>query len=240
MDSDNGRLGYKEILNKIKSFKNNQELKPIIQAISITQLAENGTAYSLKELKKIGNICKNQNLYFHMDGARFCNAQVYLGKKPSEVTWKIGLDCLSLGATKNGAYAAEVVIFFNKKLIKNFKFVQKKTGHILPRTKFITSQLNAWLKNDLWIDLASKANKNAQLLRKKLKEINDVKILYPTHGNEIFVETSYDNFQKIKLVKVFPKLWSSKKDKVILRFVTSFEMDKNIIEEIGIRLKVLN
>ena len=88
-----------------------------------------------------------------MDGARFSNALVFLNKKPSEITWKIGVDCLSLGATKNGAYAAEVIIFFDKKLIKDFDNVRKKTGHVLPRTKLITSQLNTWLKDDLWIKI---------------------------------------------------------------------------------------
>ena len=57
-----------------------------------------------------------------MDGARFSNALVYLNKQPSEVSWKIGLDCLSLGASKNGAFAAEVIIFFNPRLINNLNY----------------------------------------------------------------------------------------------------------------------
>ena len=42
--------------------------------------------YSLNELKKIGEFCKKNNLLFHMDGARFANALVYLNKKPSEIS----------------------------------------------------------------------------------------------------------------------------------------------------------
>ena len=52
-----------------------------------------------------------------MDGARFSNALSFLKLKPREITWEIGLDCLSLGATKNGAYAAEAIVFNSKKLI---------------------------------------------------------------------------------------------------------------------------
>ena len=154
-----------------------------------------------------------------MDGRKiFSNALVFLNKKPSEITWKIGVgDCLSLGATKNGAYAAEVIIFFNKNLIKDFDYVRKKTGHVIPRTKLITSQLNTWLKDDLWIKLAKKSNENAQYLRQKLDKISDIKFLYPTHGNEIFVEMPKDHYKKFKEVNIFPKLWKKSKN-VVLRF----------------------
>ena len=38
-----------------------------------------------------------------MDGARFANAVAALGASPAEMTWRAGVDVLSLGGTKNGA-----------------------------------------------------------------------------------------------------------------------------------------
>ena len=46
----------------------------------------------------------------HMDGARFTNALVALGASPADMTWRAGVDVLSLGATKSGALACEAVI----------------------------------------------------------------------------------------------------------------------------------
>jgi threonine aldolase len=46
-----------------------------------------------------------------MDGARFANALVRLNATPAEMTWRSGVDVLSLGATKGGALAAEAVVF---------------------------------------------------------------------------------------------------------------------------------
>ena len=40
-----------------------------------------------------------------MDGARFANALAFVGCTPAELSWKAGVDVLSLGATKNGAMA---------------------------------------------------------------------------------------------------------------------------------------
>jgi len=105
--------------------------------------------------------------------------------------------------------------------------------------KFISAQLNAWLENDLWLRLAKKANNNAKNLREILRNFTEMKFVYPTHGNEIFVETTEQYLKKINSLKIFPKLWAKKKDnKVILRFVTSFDMDKKIINEIAERLKL--
>ena len=102
-------------MKKIDEINFKRKSTQVISGVSITQLAENGTLYSIDEIDAISKICKKNNLYLHMDGARFSNALV--SKRlisPAEATWKVGVDCLSLGATKNGAMAAELIIFFNK------------------------------------------------------------------------------------------------------------------------------
>ncbi len=238
INTKNGKLNNENLKKKFDKFNTISNFKKKIQGVSITQLAENGTAYSLNELKKIGSFCKKNNLFFHMDGARFTNALVYLNKKPSEMTWEIGLDCLSLGASKNGALAAEVIIFFNRSLIKNLSYKQKQTGHVLPRTKFISCQLNAWFENNLWLKLAGKANENAFKLRSNLEKVKDLDFIYPTHGNELFVKTTKSFLQKMNEQNIFPKVWFTKNDReIILRFVTSFDTTNALIEEISQRLK---
>ncbi len=69
-----------------------------------------------------------------MDGARFSNALVSQELiSPSQATWKVGVDCLSLGATKNGAMAAELIIFFNKTLASEAQKIIKQTGHVIQK-----------------------------------------------------------------------------------------------------------
>ena len=132
IDTENGKLNENDLKKKLDKFNTTSNFKNKIQGVSITQLAENGTAYSLDELRKIGDFCRKNNLLFHMDGARFTNALIYLNKKPSEMSWEIGLDCLSLGASKNGALAAEVIVFFNSSLTNNLNYIQKKQVMFYP------------------------------------------------------------------------------------------------------------
>lgn len=164
--------------------------------LSLTQATEAGTVYQLEEIRILAKIAKAHNLYVHMDGARFANALVSLGCSPAAMTWQAGVDVLSFGATKNGAMAAEAVLFFNQypnqdfnqNLGKNFPFHRKRGGHLVSKMRFLSAQLVAYLEDDLWLKNAHHANQMATKLAQGLQEISGVKILFPVEANEIFVE----------------------------------------------------
>ena len=68
--------------------------------VSITQVTESGSLYSLAEVQEIGAICRDYGLKYHMDGARFANALVALDCTPAPTTWQARVDIPSFGATK--------------------------------------------------------------------------------------------------------------------------------------------
>ncbi len=157
-------------------------------SISITQATEAGTTYKISEIKAICEVAKKYNLKVHIDGARFANAIVNLGCTPAEMTWKSGVDVLSFGATKNGAMAAEAVIFFDQKLAETFIYRRKRAGHLLSKMRFLSVQLEAYIQDKLWWKNAYHANKMASKLAQGLETISGVKIYYPVEVNEIFVQ----------------------------------------------------
>ncbi len=234
-----GRIKAEDLLKKIDEINFKRKSSSSISGVSITQLAENGTLYTLDEISAISEICKKNNLYLHMDGARFANALVSQKLiSPAQATWKVGVDCLSLGATKNGAMAAELIVFFKKTLANEAQNIMKQTGHVISKTRFVSAQLNAWFKDGLWLELAKLANKNALYLRNQLSEFNEFKILYPTQGNEIFVKMSNLSYENILKLNIIPNLWKQfDKDHLVVRFVTSFETTKCQIDKIIERLK---
>lgn len=239
INHESGKLNAKDIEDTIEKFNFKNKSSSKISGVSITQLAENGTIYTKDEIIRIHKICQINNLYLHMDGARFSNALVFQkGMSPAEITWKIGVDCLSLGATKNGALAAEVIIFFNKQLAREALSQVKQTGHVISKTRFISAQLNAWFQDGLWLKLANSANKKANYLYKKLSIFEDFELLFPIHGNEVFFKIKNNIYKKILSLKIFPNLWCKlNNDEIVIRFVTSFETDKSEIDEIILRLK---
>ena len=237
MGDNSGKLKAKQLKIKIDNIIFKKKNTNSLSCVSITQLAENGTIYKKKEILEISKICKNHNMFLHMDGARFTNALVSQNISPAEATWKLGVDCLSLGATKNGAMAAEVIIFFNNKLAFEAKNKIKQTGHVISKTRFISAQLNAWFKDGLWIKLAKSANNNAKYLSDQLSLFRDFKLLYPTEGNEVFLKIQNKTYDQILKLKIIPNLWSKvNDDELVIRFVTSFETQKSQIDELIKRL----
>src|SRR5271166_1686663 len=74
-------------------------------ALSLSQATEAGTVYRQEEVVELCDIAHRAGLAVHMDGARLANALVSLALSPADMTWRAGVDALSLGATKNGALA---------------------------------------------------------------------------------------------------------------------------------------
>ncbi|MBV8392641.1 MAG: low specificity L-threonine aldolase [Alphaproteobacteria bacterium] len=155
--------------------------------VSITQATECGTVYSPDEIAAISTPVRRQGLKLHMDGARFANALSYVGCTPSELSWKAGVDVLSLGATKNGALGAEVVIFFDPALAKEFEFRRKRGGHLFSKMRLLSSQLDAYFSDSLWMLNARHANTMARRLVAGLTTLKGTSLLYPVEANEIFV-----------------------------------------------------
>lgn len=189
--------------------------------ISITQATECGTVYSIEELKKIHNIANKYNIPIHMDGARFANSIATLNCKPAEVTWKVGVDVLCFGATKNGAMCAEAIVFFNHEYAKNFDYLQKRAGQLMSKTRFFACQFLAYLEHDLWLKNSERANSMAKQLTKIFND-HSIEIVYPVESNELFVTFPKDLFEYLKERKCGFYDWSTSKIRNDLyRFVTS-------------------
>ena len=159
-----------------------------VRVLSLSNLTESGTAYTPSEVAERASRVKSRPAFVHMDGARFANALVTLNCSPAELTWKAGVDALCFGATKNGALGAEAIILFPSVMdrYEELQARQKRAGHMAPKMRFLAAQFDAWLRDDLWLDLARAANARARRLADGLAEANGVEVLHPVQGNEIF------------------------------------------------------
>lgn len=155
--------------------------------VSITQATEKGTVYRLDEIKAICNVAGKYGQPVHMDGARFANALVKLGCTPAEMTWRAGVDVLSFGGTKNGCLGVEAVIFFKPEHAWEFELRRKRAGHLLSKHRYLSAQMLGYLQDDLWLDLARKANARAARLADGLAQAGSVKISYDVDANIIYI-----------------------------------------------------
>jgi threonine aldolase len=158
------------------------------QVLSITQPTELGTTYSLDEMKALISWAKSKNLFVHIDGARFTNAVVHLEKTFRELSTDLGVDVLSFGGTKNGLMMGEAVIFLNKKLAEDFKYIRKQSAQLPSKSRFIAAQFLAYFKNDLWKQIAGNSLQMAQLLYQEAQGIPGVDIRAVPESNAVFAK----------------------------------------------------
>jgi threonine aldolase len=155
-------------------------------AVSLTQATERGTVYKPDEIREISELAHKHKLKVHMDGTRFANAVAGLGCVPADLSWRAGVDVLSLGGTKNGAMSAEAIIFFDRSLAASFGYHRKRGGHLFSKMRFVSAQLEALLKDGLWLRHASHANRMARRLADGVARIPGVEILNPIEANLFF------------------------------------------------------
>jgi threonine aldolase len=153
-------------------------------ALSVTQLTELGTAYTPDQLQGLCALAHRHGLRVHMDGARLANAIVHLDCHPADISWKAGVDVLSFGATKNGALAAEALVFFDPTLVRDFELRRKRAGHLISKSRFVSAQLLAYLQDGLWRRNAQHANRLAARIARTAHD----RLLHPVEGNEVFLQ----------------------------------------------------
>jgi threonine aldolase len=111
---------------------------------------------------------------------------VRLDVAPAQMTWRAGVDVLSLGVTKVGALAAEAVVFFDPPRAAFMAERRKRAGHLLSKHRFIAAQFAAVLAQDRWLALARHANAAADRLAGALAAIGLAPV-WPVEANLVFV-----------------------------------------------------
>src|SRR3954453_17409525 len=155
-------------------------------AFSFAQASEAGTIYRADEIAALAKLARAHGMKVHMDGARFANAMVRMNASPAEVTWKVGVDVLSFGATKGGAMAAEAVVFFGREAAANMAERRKRAGHLLSKHRFLALQFEAFLADGCWLRLARHANAMADRLAAGLTSAGRPPV-WPVEANLVFI-----------------------------------------------------
>jgi len=233
IDGPNGKMDIKKLSEALAQPIYGVVHFPQPSVVSITEASECGTIYTREEIAAVATCAREYGLKVHMDGARFANALAFIGCTPAELTWKVGVDVLSLGATKNGTMGAEVVIFFNSQLAREFEFRRKRGGHLLSKMRLLSAQLAAYFNDGLWLDNARHANAMAQRLAAGLTSLEGTSLLYPVDANEIFTVLPSHIHDALRAAGAQYHAWpSDQPGKRAFRLVTSFDTDPADIDSV--------
>jgi threonine aldolase len=198
------------------------------RVISITQATEVGTVYRASEIRSLADFAHEREMFLHVDGARISNAAATLGTTFRECTRDVGVDVLSFGATKNGGMGAEAVVFFNPELAREFKFYRKQGMQLASKMRYLAAQFEALLKDDLWLKNARQSNRMAQLLKRELTNIPQVKIMYPVEANGVFAKIPNRAIPKL-LKRYFFYPWDVEQS--VVRWMCSWDTTEDDVKK---------
>ena len=201
-------------------------------AITLTQATELGTSWRDNEIAAVTAVAHAANLSVHMDGARFANAVSFLRCEPADITWRAGVDVLSFGATKNGALAAEAVVFFNRSLVRDFELRRKRAAHLFSKMRFLSAQLLAYVETGVWKRNADRANALAQRIAIAAGQT----LLHPVEANELFLRVGPEAIAQLRAQGFQFYDWG-REDSGALRLVVSWDQPDEDVAAITSALK---
>jgi len=207
------------------------------RVVSISQATEMGTVYTQREVKTLSGFAHKHNMLLHMDGARIANAAVSLNASFKEIAKDAGVDVLSFGGAKNGMMYGEAVVFFDRQLAADFKYIRKQGMHLPSKMRFIAAQFEALLSGDLWRRSAAHANRMAQLLASELAKIPRIAITQKVEANGVFALVP-QKYIALLQKKYFFYVWNDETSEI--RLMTSFDTtEQDIAEFIGLVRKIV-
>ncbi len=180
-----GRLTVAALEDVCSRYRGDVHQSPI-RALSLTQATEAGTVYRPAELAALGDFARAQGWRLHLDGARFANALVHLDCHPGDISWRAGVDLVSLGTIKNGGLGAEAIICFDAGLVEALRYRRKRAGQLPSKGRFLAAQLLAMIETGAWARNAAAANAGAARLAAAMPD----RLIHPVEANELFIRLS--------------------------------------------------
>ncbi len=214
----NGKITPQGIAEHLHDIGRDHHVQP--SAVSISQATEYGTVYSPDEVQVIAAFAHDHSLMLHMDGARLANAAAFLGRPLSEMARSLGVDVLSFGGTKNGAIAAEAIVYFDRKLARDFPFRRMQAMQLASKMRFVAAQFDALLTDGLWLRSATHANRMAARLGEELARIPGIRLTQKVEANEVFAILPREHVARLQEQCDF-QVWNEQTTEA--RLVASFD-----------------
>lgn len=143
-----------------------------------------GSCYDFEEIKRIQKVCKENNLKFHLDGARLFNALVEKNETPKQ--YGETFDSISICLSKSLGCPVGSLLLGKKDLIKKARRVRKVFGGGMRQGGFLAAAGIYALQNN--ITRLSEDHVHAKKIAEAITKKEFVKMVLPVETNIIIFE----------------------------------------------------
>ena len=199
--------------------------------VYISHPTEYGTLYTLRELKEISEVCRENHLPLYMDGARLGYGLASLQTDVSLKDVAELCDVFYIGGTKVGALCGEAVVFSGMKAPDHFFTTVKQRGALLAKGRVLGVQFDALFTDDLYMKISRHAILMAEKLKDALREAG-IPFFKDSPTNQQFVILENDMMEKLSS-KVSFSFWEKYDEThTVVRFATSWATTEEQIDQL--------
>lgn len=155
-----------------------------IVALENTVNKGGGCYYTMPQIASIANICKQNNLFLHLDGARVWNSLVATQENPAE--YGKYFDTISVCFSKGLGCPVGSVLLGKKAILQKAKRIRKVMGGGWRQAGYLAAAALYALDNH--IDRLQEDHQKAQVLGLALQKASFVKEVYPVATNIVIFE----------------------------------------------------
>jgi threonine aldolase len=235
IQGDRGRITTNQVLENINPDDPHFPVSKLVVAEN-TSNRGGGSCYDIKELTKIGEVCQEENLLFHLDGARLFNALVKTGQS-AEAYGRI-FDSISICLSKGLGAPVGSLLLGNQEFISRAKRVRKVFGGGMRQAGYLAAAGIYALNNN--VERLKEDHNRAVEISALLNECNFTKEIFPVETNIVVFKLNED----IKDTKFLNKL-ESKGARAIgfgpqtIRMVTHLDFNDDMLQKLRTLLKSL-
>lgn len=233
ISNDNGKITGSQIESIVKGYFENPMSEHMVmpKLVFISLPTECGTNYTKKDLEEIYNVCKENNLYLYIDGARLGYGLV---AKDTDIKFEDIpnlCDVFYIGGTKCGALFGEAVVIVNENLKKDFRYYIKQRGAMLAKGKLLGIQFDTLFEKDLYFKIC----KQAVDLAIKIKEAAIDKgytLLYNSFTNQQFIIVPNIRLEELEKDFVFLRWEKIDENNTAVRICTSWATTEENVDKL--------
>ncbi len=233
LSSENGKLTAQQVEDAYQAHIADDSFEHIVQPkmVYISQPTELGTLYTLAELEALSGVCRKNNLFLFVDGARLGYGLTAADNDVTLPDLARLSDVFYIGGTKVGALFGEAVVITNPAIQEDFRYVIKQRGGMLAKGRLLGIQFLTLFEDDLYTEISQYANDLAEQIRETLGR-KQVPLLVENRTNQIFPILPDDVLAK--LGEKYCYTYQQRVDEAhsAVRFCTSWATKKSAVEEL--------
>lgn len=200
--------------------------------VYITNSTELGTIYSRKELEELSAVCKKNDLYLFLDGARLGYGLTAEGNDLDLEQIARLCDVFYIGGTKVGALFGEAVVISEPHIKEDFRYIIKQKGGMLAKGRLLGIQFLTLLEDGLYFEISRHANDMAKELRRALTNAG-YPFLVENPTNQIFAILPDEKLEALQKDYVFCYQQRVDATHSAVRICTSWATDRENVRKLA-------